>query len=145
MRTPSFTVHKRRSNYISPRRRSSIERPVTSVQFSQGNTHATYGSRCEIGEVRIRRDISVIWELGLREGLGNLVLVTQPLVFRLMLAMTSLHNALDRTPLGGMFLVRSIGHYLLLVPILSTQCLPPQPNPPHKTRQRQPAALSPLR
>ena len=68
---PSFKhgpCHYHRSNCLTPRRLSSIKRPITNVQSGQGKTHATFGLRCETGEVTIQRDISVIWELGLREG-----------------------------------------------------------------------------
>jgi hypothetical protein len=56
----SFPVHEQRSNYLSPRRPSSIKRPITNVQFRQGKTRATFGLHYESGEVTIRRDISVI-------------------------------------------------------------------------------------
>lgn len=59
----SFPVHEQRNNCLSPRRYCSIKRPITNVQSREGKTHVIYGSRCEIGEVRIRRDILVIWEL----------------------------------------------------------------------------------
>ena len=59
---------KQRSNCLSPRRLSSIKRPITNVQSRQGKTHATFGLRCESGEVTIQRDISMICELGLRGG-----------------------------------------------------------------------------
>jgi hypothetical protein len=36
--------------------------------IQQGKTHATIGLPCECGEVTIWRDISVIWERGLRGG-----------------------------------------------------------------------------
>jgi hypothetical protein len=68
VRPSSFSVHEQRSNCLSPRRLSSIKRPITNVQSRQGKTHATFGLRCESGVVTIRRDISVTWELGLRGG-----------------------------------------------------------------------------
>ena len=43
-----------------------MKRPIMNVQSRQEKTHATFGLRCEIGEVTIRRDISVILGLGLR-------------------------------------------------------------------------------
>jgi hypothetical protein len=58
----SFSAHERRGNCLSPRRLSSIKRPISNVQSRQGKLS------CESGEVTIRRDISVIWELGLRGG-----------------------------------------------------------------------------
>jgi len=63
-----FLCMSRDSNCLSPRRLSSIKRPVMSVQSRQGKTHATFGLHYETGEVTIRRNISVIWELGLRGG-----------------------------------------------------------------------------
>jgi hypothetical protein len=45
-----------------------MKRPIMNVQSKQGKTHATFGLRYESGEVTIQRDISVIWELGLRGG-----------------------------------------------------------------------------
>jgi hypothetical protein len=64
----SFLTHEQRSNYLSPHRFSSMKRLITNLQSKQGKTHVSFGLRCESGEVMIRRDISVIWELGLREG-----------------------------------------------------------------------------
>ena len=63
-----FSVYEQRSNCLFPRRLSSIKCLITNVQSKQGKTHAAFGLRCESGEVTIRRDISVIWELGLRGG-----------------------------------------------------------------------------
>jgi hypothetical protein len=60
VRPSSFSVHGQRSNRLSPYRLSSIRHPITNVQSRQGKTHAIFGLRCEIGEVKIRRDISVI-------------------------------------------------------------------------------------
>lgn len=39
-----------------------------SVQSKRGKTHATFGLHCEIGEVKIRNDISVVWGIGQRLG-----------------------------------------------------------------------------
>jgi len=64
----SFSGDKQRRNCMFPHRFSSIKGPITSVRSRQGKTHAIFGLRCETGEVTIRRDISVIWELGLRVG-----------------------------------------------------------------------------
>lgn len=63
----SFSVHEQRNNYLSPRRYCSIKRPITNVQSREGRTHVIYGSCCDIGEVRIWRDILVIWELGVEK------------------------------------------------------------------------------
>jgi hypothetical protein len=68
---PSFThriSHEQRSNCLSPHRLSSIKRPITNVQSRQGKTHTTFGLRCESGKATIQRDISMIWQLGLRRG-----------------------------------------------------------------------------
>jgi hypothetical protein len=56
----SQCMNREGSNCLSPRRLSSTKRPITNVQSRQGKTHATFGLRCESGEVTIRRDISVI-------------------------------------------------------------------------------------
>ena len=59
----SFAVHKQRNNCVSLRRYCLIKRPITNVQSREEKTHIIYGLRCEISEVRIRRDVLVIWEL----------------------------------------------------------------------------------
>lgn len=63
-----LSVHKPRSNNVSARRLYSSKHPTTNVQSRQGRTHATFGLRYESGEAKIRKDISVIWDLGPREG-----------------------------------------------------------------------------
>jgi hypothetical protein len=55
----SFSVHKQRSNRLSPRTFSLIKRLITNVQSGPGKTHAAFGLHYESGEATIRRDISV--------------------------------------------------------------------------------------
>jgi hypothetical protein len=64
----SREVCEQRSNCISVCRLSSTKRPTTNVQSGQRKMHGTFGLRCESGDVAIRKDILVIWELGLRGG-----------------------------------------------------------------------------
>ena len=45
---------------LPTRRFFSITRPIMSVQFKQGKTLATFGLHYKRGEVKTRRDISVI-------------------------------------------------------------------------------------
>ena len=49
-----------RREVTSFHRFSSTSRPITGAQYRQGKTRATFGLRCENGEVTSRRDISVI-------------------------------------------------------------------------------------
>lgn len=69
--TPSrlmdFLVHLEQAN-DSPRRFSSNKRQTTSVQSKRGKMHAPFGLYCGTGEVRIRKDILVVWGIGQRPG-----------------------------------------------------------------------------
>ena len=66
---------------LSPCRLSSIKCPITNVQFRQGKTHATFGLHCVTGEVTIRRDILVIWELGAERRMKELEETGLPIMF----------------------------------------------------------------